>query len=117
MSYGGASGFSAFLEQESLTEEGLREILVKSYTLKLIIAREVSEKITVTEDDLKQEYEKEKYRKPEKLTVIDVVFFLKMDDANSLKKAEGVLKNKEDERKPLKLVPDGTFARELEVED
>ena len=112
-SYGGESGFSAFLEQVSLTEEGLREILVKSYTLKLIIAREVSEKVTVTEDELKQEYEKEKekHRKPEKVSVLDVVFFLKMDDADSIRKAEGVLKKIHDaeEKNPLKLVPDGTF--------
>ena len=120
MSYEGEREFSAFLQQESLTEEGLREILVKSYTLKLIIEREVYEKITVTEDELKQEYEKEKekLRKPEKVSVFDVVFFLKLDDADSIKKAEGVLKkiNDDEDKNPLKLVPDGTFlVRDIEL--
>ena len=118
--YGGDTGFKAFLEQESLTEEGLRETLVKSYALKLITAREITEKVTVTEDELKQEYEKEKekLRKPEKVTVIDVVFFLKLDDADSLKKVEEVLKkiNDDGDRDPLKLVPDSTFlVREIEL--
>jgi hypothetical protein len=119
-SYGGESGFSSFLQGESMTEEGLREVIVKSFTLKLLFAREVSEKATVTEDELKQEYEKdkEKHLKPEKVSVIDVIFFLKMDDAESLKKAEGVLKkiNEDEEKNPLKLVPDGTFlVREIEL--
>jgi len=118
----GESGFSAFLEQESLTEKDLREILVKSYTLKLITAKEVFEKVTVTEDELKQEYEKEKekLRKPEKVSVLDVVFFLKLDDADSLRKAEGVLKkiNEDEEKNPLKLVPDGTFlVRDVELNE
>ena len=118
--YGGESGFREFLGQNSLTEEGLREVLVKSYTLKLLIEREVSQKVTVTGDDLKQAYEKdkEKYLKPEKLTVIDVLFFLKTDDAESVRKAEEVLKKiqADEQKNPMVLVPDGTFiVREMEL--
>jgi len=112
-SYGGESGFKTFLEEESLTEEGLREMLIKSYTLKLITAREITEKVTVTEDELKQafEKEKEKHLEPERVSVVDVIFFLKMDDADSLRKVEEVLKkiNDDKERDPMRLVSDGMF--------
>lgn len=119
-SYGGVHGYQAFLEKEALTEEGLREILERSYLLKLVLAREVSGKVTVKEDDLKEEYEKnkEKYLKPERVTVTDVVFFLKVDDADSIKKVEAIVRkiNDDEEKNPRNLVPDSTFlVRELEL--
>lgn len=117
---GGENGYRVFLERETLTEERLRETLTRSLILERMFVREVSDRIVISEDELKKEYEKEieKFRKPEKVSIIDVVFFLNMEDADSAKKVEEILKKIKDdvEKNPMNLVPDGTFiVRELEV--
>jgi parvulin-like peptidyl-prolyl isomerase len=114
------NGYRAFLEKEALTEEILRETLTRSLILERMFEREISDKIVLSEDEVKKEYEKEKekFRKPEKVSVIDVVFFLNITDADSVKKVEEILKkiNDDVEKNPMHLVPDGTFiVRELEV--
>ena len=78
----------------------------------LIYNREVLDQVAVPEEQLKAEYEKEKdrYMKPEKVTVVDV-YLLKDEGKASQKKAKELLKKiKADPNKdPWKLVLDGTF--------
>jgi hypothetical protein len=110
---GGEKGYADFLVQQNITEAELRAQVQRSLTLELIIGREVNNKITIPEDDVKKEYEKEKLRYilPEKISVTDVSFLLKPGDKTALKKANEVLKKiRADEGKdPWKLVLDGTF--------
>ena len=110
---GGEKEYAAFLAQQNATEADLRAQVKRSLALELIFAQEVSNKITVPEDEIKKEYEKEKQRyiQPEKASVIDVAFLLKENNKASLKKANDILKKiRADKGKdPWKLVLDGTF--------
>lgn len=117
---GGEEGLKAYLEKESLTEEGFRTLVERSLILKVMYAREVTDRIVISEDDLKKEFEaeKDKYAKPEKVTITDVVFFLSLEDDDSPKKVEGVLKKigEDKDKNPWSLKPDGTFiVRDIEV--
>ncbi|MGC2063429.1 MAG: peptidyl-prolyl cis-trans isomerase [Thermodesulfovibrionales bacterium] len=109
----GEEGYREFLERESLTEEGVRSVLERKFTLEKIFEKEVAGKVVIQQDEVKKEYEKEKekYRKPENISVIDVVFFLKLDDPDSVRKTEAILKEirSNAEKDPRDLVADGTF--------
>jgi len=102
---GGEEAYRKFLEGISKTEDD---------------AREISDKVTVSEDDVKREYEREKdkFVIPEVVSVIDVIFFLDAGKAESFKKAEE-LREKivgDKDKNPWNLVPDGTFVvRELAI--
>lgn len=116
----GEEEYRKFLEREGLSEEGLRMQIDRSLTIEGVYAREVAEKSTVTEDELRKAYEQQKDRffKPEKVVVEDVVFFLRTDDPGSEKKAEEILMmiREDKERSPRNLVLDGTFiVRDYEV--
>jgi hypothetical protein len=85
-----------------------------------MLEKEVLSRATVSEDDLRKEYEKEKeqFHTPEKVEVVDVVFFLETGEKESMGKAEEIRRRIADEEgnNPLRLAPDGTFiVREIEV--
>ncbi len=110
---GGEDGFKKFLENQGLTEEELRARIGRNMVLEQIFTREIKSKTTIPEGEIEKEYEREKHRyiTPEKIEVVDVVFFLKPDNEDAVKKAEGILTmiNEEHDKDPWKLVPDGTF--------
>ena len=119
---GGEEKFREFLEKERITEEDLRKRIERSLTLKRVFTREVSNKVSVSEEEIREEYEKEKerYVRPEKIAVTDVVFFLETGEAGSRKKAEEIRKRIHDdkEKNPWNLVSDGSFvARDMEVNE
>jgi hypothetical protein len=104
-----------------MNEEELRAQVEGSLLFELIVSKEVREKITVSGDDLRKEYEqrKNRYVTAEKVAVTDVVLFLDRDDHASKEKALGILSriNAAVERNPWNLVADGTFlVRTLEVQ-
>lgn len=113
LNLGGEEGFKKLLEREGVTEKEFRAAVGRNLTVKLIFAKEVRNKIVISEDDLRREYEKEKdkFIAPEKISVIDVIFFLKVNDQDSLRKAEGVLEKikADDDKNPWSLSLDGTF--------
>ncbi len=116
---GDEAAYKSFLENEKITEEELRLEADRSLTLQRMYEKEVAEKTTVSEEEMKALYEKhkDKFVRPEKMTVVDVVFFLKLDDPASLKKAEEVLKSMGEEKDPWNLVSDGTFVvRDLVID-
>jgi parvulin-like peptidyl-prolyl isomerase len=110
---GGEKEYAEFLAQQNVTEAELRAQVQRSLTLEIIFAREVSDKVSIPEDEVKKEYEKEKQRfiLPEKVSVTDVFFNAKNADKASRKKANEVLKKiRADKGKdPWKLVLDGAF--------
>lgn len=110
---GGEKEYAEFLTQQNITEADLRSDVTRGLTLEIIYAREVANKVTIPEDEVKKEYEKEKQRYilPEKASVTDVSFLLTGDDKDSLKKANNVLKKirADNGKDPWKLVLDGTF--------
>jgi len=117
---GGEEGYRKFLEQEGLTESEMIVMVEKGIVLDRTVEREVFSRATVSEEDVRKAYEREKarYNTPEKVEVIDVVFFLETGEKDSMKKAEEVRGRitGELENNPLRLVPDGTFiVREFEV--
>lgn len=110
---GGTEALGKALEREGMTEGGLRTNIEKGIVLQRIFAKEVFDKIVISDDDIQKEYEKEKanFVKPEQMIITDTVFFLDPDDKGSLEKAETILKKILDdtERSPWNLVSDGTF--------
>ncbi len=110
---GGEEEFRKKLETEQMTEEELRADIGRSIVLQSIFKREVYDKVVVPREDIEKAYEKDKgmFLKPEKIVVIDVVFFLYPEDPESIEKAENILKKILDDKdkNPRNLVPDGTF--------
>ena len=110
---GGADGLKKALEKEQRTEEGLVAEIERDVLLRRILAREVFDKIALSEDDVAREYEreKEKFVKPEKVVVADVVFFLKPDERASVERAEEIRKKalEDGDGNLSNLAPDGTF--------
>jgi parvulin-like peptidyl-prolyl isomerase len=114
--------YREFLDKEGISENELRMRVQKNILLKRIFTSAIRGNIAVPEDALKKEYEqdKEKYTTPEKIAVVDVVFFLRTDDADSLKKAEEILKKiqEDKDKNPSNLVTDGTFAvRDMDIKE
>lgn len=118
---GGEQQFQDFLAKETLTVEELRSQVERLLLIDLIIAREVRDKVSVPDDDIRHEYELQKgrYVTPGKITVVDVVFFLKQDDEASITKANEILAkiNADQDKNPMNLVPDKTFiVRDLDLD-
>ena len=116
---GGEKEYADYLGKMHVTETDLRAEVERSLTLETIYYREVLAKVTVPEDEVRQEYEKEKIRYilQEKASIIDVSV-LSHDGKSSTKKAKELLKKiKADTKKdPWKLVLDGTFiVRSIDV--
>lgn len=110
---GGEKEYQDYLRGRGVTEQDLRADVERSLTREIMFKREVIDKIVLPEDEIRAEYEREKgrYIKPEKVTVIDVDFFLKPGDPGAMKKARSVLRKvrADKDRDPWRLVLDGTF--------
>jgi parvulin-like peptidyl-prolyl isomerase len=109
-----------FLAKQNITAEELRSGIRRQILLQRLYTREVTEKINITDDTVRKEYEsrKSEYVVPAKVEVIDVLFLLALDDQASLKKADEVLAkiNADKDKNPTNLVPDGTFiVRTLDI--
>jgi foldase protein PrsA len=110
-----------FLEKQNITAEELRSGIKRQILLQRIYVREVMEKISITDDDIRKEYERRKneFIVPDKAEVVDVLFLLALDDPMSLKKADEVLAkiNADKDKSPMDLVQDGTFiVRSLDID-
>ena len=110
---GGEEAYRSYLETEGFSEPELRAQIERNLMLEKISKSVVGEKITVSEDDLKRDYEKNKaaFLMPEKLLVIDVVLFMTAEDKDSVKKAEAIRSKilEDPEGNPKNLESDGTF--------
>ncbi len=102
--------YKKFLEDEMLTEDELKAAIEKSLVLQLIFAKEVVEKAKVSDEMIREEYNKEKSRflLPEKMQVIDVLFIEKKDEMKNAKRILQMIKADKD-KDPWNLVLDGTF--------
>lgn len=114
MNIGGEEEYKKFLEREKLTEGDLRAQVERRLVLETIYAREVLDKISVPEDKLKKEYEKEKskFTAPEKISLIDVVILSNASDKDTGagdKAGEVLRKIKDSNNDPWRLVLDGSF--------
>jgi len=110
---GGDEGYMKFLEKERLDEKEIRVSVERKVVIDKIFAQEVRGKAPpVQEQVIKDEYEKEKSRfvQSEKISLVDVVIFLKPGDKGSAQITDALLKKIYDNNNdPLRLVPDGTF--------
>ena len=119
---GGEEKLKEFIEKERISEEELSRRIERHLTLRRIFMREIMNKVSVSEEETRKEYEKEKesHVRQEKVTVVDVVFFLRTGDADSLRKAEEIRKKIDDdkEKNPSNLVSDGVFVvQDMEVKE
>ncbi len=112
--------YDAFLAKRNETDVEFRSGLERGMLLQLIIAKEVTEKVSVSEDEVRKEYEGRKGRfiEPEIVSVVDVAISAKLDSGASRKKAaELIARIKADKDKnPWSLAPDGDFiVRDLDL--
>jgi len=122
---GGEGKYSEFLDKEKISDDEMRNRIQRNLVLSQFfnkLKREIYVNTDVSDEKLKNEYEedKEKYTRPEKIVVVDVVFFLNPNNADSPKKAEEILKRiqMDKEKDPWNLDLDGTFiVRDLEMKD
>jgi parvulin-like peptidyl-prolyl isomerase len=119
--YGGADALKEKMEKEGVTEDELRAAIARNMVLQRIFKREIEDKVAApSEDEIKKAYEKEKGNMfiAEKVVVNDIIFFLDLDKAESVQKAEKVLDKLRADKNtdPKSLPPDGTFiVREIEL--
>ncbi len=110
---GGEAAYRKAIEREGLSEKEVSARLERNLVLKKISKKEVDDRISVTDDEVKKEYERDReaFHQAEKVSVTDVVFFMTAEDKGAEKKAGAILKKiKQDkETNPWRLVPDGTF--------
>jgi parvulin-like peptidyl-prolyl isomerase len=102
-----------FLAKQNMTSGELRTEVERRILIQRIYTREVVDKVSITDDDVRREYERRKNELvfPEKVSVVDVAFLLKPDDQASQRKAEEVLAaiTADKDKKPLNLAPDSAF--------
>lgn len=120
-SLGHEEGFNNYLKTQKTTAVEVRAQFERSLLLQLIAGSEVVSKVTVTDADVRSEYDRhrDQYIAPEKVTVVDVVVSLEPGDPAAMKKAGELLAqiNADKDKDPLHLVPDGTFTvRRLDLE-
>jgi parvulin-like peptidyl-prolyl isomerase len=112
LNLGGEEEYAAYLATHNMTDADARAEVERGLTINHIYSKEVLDQVTVPEENLKAEYEREKdrYMKPEKVIIIDV-YLLKNEDKVSQKKAKELLKmiKADPKHDPWKLVLDGTF--------
>ena len=117
---GGEEPYREQLKAMSKTEDEMRASLERSLLIGRIYKREITDKISVTEEALKEEYDRnrDKFVIPEAITVVDVVIFLDPGSTDSLRKAEEIRERilADKGQDPWSLKPDGTFiVRELGI--
>jgi peptidyl-prolyl cis-trans isomerase C len=117
---GGEESYRTQLAAMSKTEDEMRTSIEKALLMERIYKREITDKLSVTEEALKEEYDRnrEKFVIPEAITIVDVVFFLDPKSTDSLRKAEEIREKilADKDKDPWSLKPDGTFiVRELGI--
>jgi parvulin-like peptidyl-prolyl isomerase len=110
---GHEEGYRDFLEKRHMTDAEMRTFVERSILTQRIFTREVTDKVSVSDDDIRQAYERERDRLvvPERIAAIDVVLFLPEGDPGALKKANEVRDRIIADAKgdPHALAPDGSF--------
>ncbi len=120
-SKGHEEGYQEYLGQEKLTPADVRAQIERSLLIQRITGMEVVSKVTVTDDDVRKEYDqhKDQYVAPEKVTVIDVAVSLRSGEEAAMKKANELLAqmNADKNKDPFRLVRDDLFTvREFDLE-
>ena len=109
---GGEKEYTEYLVRRNITEEALRSEVERKLTISLIYTREVEDTMTIPEEDLKKEYEKDKQQlvQPEKVSIVDV-YLIKSEDKTAKKRAKALLRRIQADpaQDPWKLVLDNTF--------
>ena len=116
----GEEKYRETLEKRQMTEEDLREDLEKNLMVKRIFEKEVSSQVTISEDEVKKEYDEieKEFSTPEKIVVADFVLFLDEDDKGAPDKAADLIRRIKNYsgNNVLDFPSDGTFVvRELEL--
>ncbi len=107
---GGEKEYAEYLKNNNITEADLRSEIERGLAIELIYAKEVIDSVSIPEQELRREYEKEQEQliQPEKVSIVDVYVF--KNDAKGAK-AEKLLRmiKADAAQDPWKLVLDGSF--------
>ncbi len=112
--------YEAFLAQQHLTNEEVRSGIERRILLQRLFALEVTEKISVTDDDVRKEYEgqKERFFEPEKVAVVDVALSPKLGEQAAMKRAAEIIERiqADAEKNPWNLARDDSITvRDLDL--
>lgn len=110
----GEKGYREYLDKERITEAELKSRLARKIILEKVYSKEVLEKAKIDEERLKREYEaqKERFRLPERIIVVDIRLLKGNNEENEMEeKARTFLSRLLNEYKsdPWRLRLDGTF--------
>ena len=109
---GGDKEYRKFLEQSNMSEEQLKSQVEKNLILESVYKQEVLDKISLPEEKITEEYEKNKsfFIQPEKISVVDVVISSGSSVKEAEARAEDIMKKiSEKANDPHKLTPESTF--------
>ncbi len=102
-----------YMQREKLTKEDILKETERFLVVQKAFEKEVYSKVNVTQQDIKELYErsKENFVQKELVQITDIVFFLDPKNPDSLRKGELILEKLKNElnNDPAQLVPDGTF--------
>jgi parvulin-like peptidyl-prolyl isomerase len=83
--------FQAALAQEGMTLDELRKTIARSYTKRMIIQRDIEPKISVSDEDLKAEYEARKAKEFTKAPTVTLQEIFVPDDGGGLSLAKEIV--------------------------
>ena len=109
---GGEEEYKKLLERQAMTQEQLRTQIEKNLILETIYKQEALDKISVSEERIKKEYEENRtyFTQPEKISVLDVAISPSSSDNGAETVAREILNNiRKNDNDPNKLIQDGTF--------
>ena len=110
---GGEEKYRELLEKNNVTEATVRKELERNRLVKEIFEKDVLSKVVMSNDEIKNEYEKTKsdFIIPEKVVIDDVILFLDPGNRDSLKKAEALRRKiiEDKDKDPTHIPSDGTF--------
>jgi peptidyl-prolyl cis-trans isomerase C len=111
---GHEEGYKEYLAKNFMTTVEFRAQVEQSLTIQRILMEEVIKKSSVTEEDIKNEYEatKAEYVEQEEFSVVDIAVSRKQGDQAAMKKAQELLAaiTAGKDKDPSHLVSDATFS-------
>jgi peptidyl-prolyl cis-trans isomerase SurA len=111
---GHEEGYKEYLAKNHMTTVEFRAQVEQSLLIQRILTEEVIKKVTVTDDDIRKEYDRTKaeYTSPEMVSVVDVLVPLKEGERIATRRSQELLAaiNADKDKDPSHLVSDETFS-------
>ncbi len=116
---GHEEGYREYLAKNHITAVEFRAQVERSQLVQQMLTDEVIKKANVTDDEMRNEYDRTKgeYVVPEKVSVVDIAVPFELSKEEAMKRAQGLLSalSADKDRDPAHLVSDATFGVHLVV--